>query len=166
VIGDAPRDIEAGHAAGCATILLKHQPEFAQSPAASEPSSVEPDFVAGSLAEAMDLIERAASGPAAAPAPAPSPQRSPAPRESDESRHLVRLTEQILAELKRRDEETKLNFSLSKLFAGVIQIVALAVLFVAYLNRSQQQAYMLLGVAIFLQLFTIALLLMGRDRDG
>src|SRR5947199_5849046 len=48
VIGDAPRDIEAGHAAGCATILLKHSPDFAQSPAASEPSSVEPDFIAGS----------------------------------------------------------------------------------------------------------------------
>src|SRR3954451_22938083 len=58
VIGDAPRDIAAGHAAGCRTILLK-VPDLPASPAAEEPITVAPDFVAMSLAEAVDLIERA-----------------------------------------------------------------------------------------------------------
>ena len=46
-----------------------------------------------------------------------------------------------------------------------MQIVAIAVLFVAYLNRSEQQSMALMGAAVFLQLFTIALLLMGKDHD-
>src|SRR5439155_1547856 len=160
LIGDAPRDIAAGHAAGCATILLKHS-DLAQSPAAVEPGNVEPDFVAGSLAEALELIERATSGgtPLSASAP-PAPQRP-----NDQMSHLVRLAEQILAEIKRRDEQTTLEFSITRLLAGVMQIVALAVSFVAYLNRSEQQSMALMGAAILLQLFTIALLLMGKDRD-
>jgi D-glycero-D-manno-heptose 1,7-bisphosphate phosphatase len=157
MIGDAPRDLAAGHAAGCGTILLK-QPDLAQSPAAMAPMTVEPDFIAGSLGEAIELIERATTNPSAPPV-------VPASREQPELQHLVRLTEQILMEMKRRDEETKLDFSISKLLAGVIQIIAIAVLFVTYLNRSQQQSGALLGTAIFLQLFTIALLMMGKDRD-
>src|SRR5947207_9749734 len=57
VIGDAPRDIEAGRAAGCRTILYKN-PALPPSPAAQKPSKVEPDFVASSLAEAMEIIGR------------------------------------------------------------------------------------------------------------
>ena len=57
VIGDAPRDIEAGRAAGCRTILYKN-PALPPSPAAQEVSKVEPDFVASSLAEAMEIIGR------------------------------------------------------------------------------------------------------------
>ena len=57
VIGDAPRDIEAGRAAGCRTILYKN-PALPPSPAAQEESKVQPDFVASSLAEAMEIIGR------------------------------------------------------------------------------------------------------------
>jgi len=57
VIGDAPRDIEAGRAAGCRTILYKN-PALPPSPASREPTKVEPDFVASSLAETMEIIGR------------------------------------------------------------------------------------------------------------
>src|SRR5687767_6705191 len=57
VIGDAPRDIEAGRAAGCRTILYKN-PALTPSPAALEAAKVEPDFVASSLSEAMEIIGR------------------------------------------------------------------------------------------------------------
>src|SRR5439155_1792015 len=107
----------------------------------------------------LDLIERATNNPAVASSPSPSA------RGGDEMHHLIQLTEQILVELKRRDEQTRMEFSISKLLAGVMQIIALAVLFVAYLNRNEQQFQTMMGVAVFLQLFTIALLLMGRDRD-
>ncbi len=46
VVGDAPRDIEAGRAAGCRTILFTH-PTLASSTAASEPSPVEARFCRG-----------------------------------------------------------------------------------------------------------------------
>jgi hypothetical protein len=57
VIGDAPRDIAAGHAAGCRTILFT-EPSIKVSSATEEPSSAEPDFTASSLEEAVDIIER------------------------------------------------------------------------------------------------------------
>ena len=57
VIGDAPRDIEAGRAAGCRTILYKNS-ALTPSPAAAEPQKVVPDFVAASLAEALEIIGR------------------------------------------------------------------------------------------------------------
>ena len=57
VIGDAPRDIEAGKAAGCRTVLFR-DPSLKASPAADEPCTVQPDFVASSLKEAVDLIAR------------------------------------------------------------------------------------------------------------
>lgn len=56
LIGDAPRDVEAGHRAGCRTILIR-EPLDSVSPAASEPMRIEPDYIASSLADAVDFIE-------------------------------------------------------------------------------------------------------------
>jgi D-glycero-D-manno-heptose 1,7-bisphosphate phosphatase len=47
MIGDQDRDIAAGEAAGCQTILLGESP--------GNPS---PDYVAGSMTEAAELISR------------------------------------------------------------------------------------------------------------
>jgi D-glycero-D-manno-heptose 1,7-bisphosphate phosphatase len=57
LIGDAPRDIEAGKAAGCRTILFQ-SPQIPASPAADELSKVVPDATAASLVEAVDIISR------------------------------------------------------------------------------------------------------------
>ena len=72
MVGDAPRDIEAGKAAGCKTILLS-MPELEQSPAASADTTVEPDFTAASLAEVLQIIQREA---------APSVETTPTPSEA------------------------------------------------------------------------------------
>jgi D-glycero-D-manno-heptose 1,7-bisphosphate phosphatase len=75
------------------------------------------------------------------------------------------LLEQILLELRRREEQTSLDFSWSKMMAGVMQVVALFVLFIAYLNRDNtanlQNALLL---ALTLQVLTISLLIMGRQK--
>ena len=55
LIGDAPRDIEAGQAAGCRTILVELSGVGA-SPAAGEVAAIEPNAVVDSLAEAIDII--------------------------------------------------------------------------------------------------------------
>ena len=223
VVGDAPRDVEAGHAAGCRTILI-NDPSLPPSPAANSASDVEPTFVVGSLREAIATIARetegaaaesepeppparvavpasvptaihlAASAPArpasppqapAPPAPAPptprptnpppaavatpapaavAPQRTPPPAEPSPSNEGVEtLLEQILMELRRAGEHGHADFSVSKLLAGVIQPVALAVLFFAYFREGNAQLATLL-VALILQTFTVALLIMGRQR--
>ncbi|HTW95382.1 MAG TPA: HAD-IIIA family hydrolase [Tepidisphaeraceae bacterium] len=57
MIGDSPRDIEAGKAAGCRTILLRLG-DVKPSPAAIQESRVQPVATAGSLSEAMEIIAR------------------------------------------------------------------------------------------------------------
>lgn len=58
LVGDAPRDIEAGRAAGCRTILFVDA-NVRASPAAEEKLKTEPDYRVRSLSEAADLILRA-----------------------------------------------------------------------------------------------------------
>ncbi len=57
VIGDAPRDMQAGKAAGCRTILFR-DPALQLSAAAVEETAVPPDFTATSLREALEIVER------------------------------------------------------------------------------------------------------------
>src|SRR5688500_12165718 len=57
VIGDAPRDVDAGKAVGCGAILVKNG-ALSVSAAAREPGSSHPDYVVESLAEAMEVIAR------------------------------------------------------------------------------------------------------------
>ncbi|HUB26609.1 MAG TPA: HAD-IIIA family hydrolase [Tepidisphaeraceae bacterium] len=57
LIGDSPRDIAAGKAAGCRAILVQ-MPDLPISPAADVPATVQPDYVARSLTEAVQLIEQ------------------------------------------------------------------------------------------------------------
>lgn len=222
-IGDAPRDVEAGHAAGCRTILVKDQ-SLAPSAAANSASDVDPDFVVTSLREAVDVIARATLGEApsepgmadtntgqqpdrekrapepppatiklptmpspshATPAPTPSPRPVPpapveadapsrAPREATTpapvptaqvavTDRLEELTGEILSELRRQSEQTHADFSVSKLMAGIVQVISLAALFMAYFRGGDAQIATLL-TALTLQCFTIALLIMGRQR--
>jgi D,D-heptose 1,7-bisphosphate phosphatase len=55
LVGDAPRDVEAGAAAGCRTILFADA-TLPASPATQAKMKVQPDFRAGSLKEAADRI--------------------------------------------------------------------------------------------------------------
>ena len=64
LIGDAARDIEAGKAAGCRTILFR-DPAINPSPEAARSSDEEPDFVVNSLHHAIDIIERHTMNPTA-----------------------------------------------------------------------------------------------------
>ncbi len=165
VVGDAPRDIQAGKAAGCRTILFCDS-SLPPSPAAAEVQGVRPDFVVGSLKEAMDLIEQNVT-PVDTTAPAAS-KTVVAPAKPQPSPDLARLqatADQILQELKRRNQHEGAEFSVSKLLAGIVQILVLAVLFFAYLSyqyTSTLQSILLLAAT--LQAMVIALLVMGRQK--
>ncbi|WP_428940819.1 D-glycero-alpha-D-manno-heptose-1,7-bisphosphate 7-phosphatase [Fontivita pretiosa] len=182
VIGDAPRDIRAGKAAGCRTILLR--PEgIPQSPAASERLTVQPDQVVSSLKEAMDHVEQSlgdsppptptsnqpadatneqdGASQASAPPPAATQATAPAPQ-------VQHLLEQILHELRTRNERDAraeyADFSVSKLMAGIAQVLALALVLLSYLNRNDASFTPLMLFAIYVQTLTIALLIMGRQK--
>lgn len=93
--------------------------------------------------------------------PAPTMPDFPAtPTERTEA-----LLEQIAMELRRQHEQQEADFSVSKLLAGVVQVLALATLFLAYLKKSDPtslQTHLL--IAIMLQTLTIALLIMSRQK--
>jgi D-glycero-D-manno-heptose 1,7-bisphosphate phosphatase len=141
LVGDAPRDVEAGQAAGCRTILLR-DPTVTASPAAA--GAAQPDHVAESLSEALGLI---VDVPDTAPAPPPvdSPQ------------------EELVAAIRDlRANHHEPDFSVAKLLAGITQVVALAVLFLAYLNEDAATRVELLATAIFTQLLTATLWIMAK----
>jgi D,D-heptose 1,7-bisphosphate phosphatase len=52
-IGDTPADIEAGHAAGCKTVIISHA---SHEEAASEGNAVKPDFKCNNLQQASEWI--------------------------------------------------------------------------------------------------------------
>jgi D,D-heptose 1,7-bisphosphate phosphatase len=259
VIGDAPRDIEAGHAAGCRTILFQ-DPSLAKSPAADAASTVQPDYTVTTLAEALEHIAsdaapasarppRAAAttpapaavtaaaaepvavaaatpGPAqtalsdttpgaASPPDAPPAKRVPkvaigskyVPKEgapppyqrdfprNDEptdrptaptrkftpraapdpdlpppppapSERMESLLEQIFIELRRQHEQGAADFSVSKLLAGIVQVIVLATLLLSYFHRGDgpETLHNYFLFALVLQTMTIALLIMSRQR--
>jgi D-glycero-D-manno-heptose 1,7-bisphosphate phosphatase len=78
------------------------------------------------------------------------------------SERMESLLEQIFLELRRQHEQHEADFSVSKLLAGVVQVLALAVVVLAYFRRESSAAYMQL--ALFLQTLTISLLIMSRQR--
>src|SRR4051812_37254796 len=80
VIGDAPRDVDAGKAAGCRTILVKNG-SLPASEAAREPGTSHSDYEVESLAEAMEVIARHPApkeeAATAAPVPINGPEANP-----------------------------------------------------------------------------------------
>lgn len=223
VIGDAPRDIEAGRAVGCKTILL-HDPKLPPSEAAREAAMGEADYVVASLKRAVAIIHRHTPGlelqttsaptelvtpaaeAAAAPQPAPSsiedpkeasanarqqkaaatlatraaadPRRQmqpsvtsaafpgmPQPVGQFPSTRLELLSQQILDELRRHRDLPNTDFAVSRLLGGVVQILAIAALFLSFLYRNDQSTMIpIMLLAIFLQVLTASLWFMGHQR--
>jgi HAD-hyrolase-like len=172
LIGDAPRDIVAGKAAGCRTILF--QPQGVEvSPAAEEKLTFPPDCIANSLKEAIDFIESNLTRADSNDQPTPSiPIRTAAPIQHSPPipagpSHMENLAQQILDELRRRNQQDHYSdFSVSKLMAGIIQVIAVALLLLSYLDRNTDVAAFqhLIFFAIFFQILTISLLVMGKQK--
>jgi hypothetical protein len=94
-----------------------------------------------------------------------SPTSVPENRVKDPGQeHLARVAEQILLELRKRNDQSHTEFSVSKLLAGIVQVLVLAALFFAYVNRNDGSQIASLLVAMTLQATTISLLIMGRQR--
>jgi len=171
LIGDAARDIEAGKAAGVRTILFS-DPSLPASPAAANNASAGAEFTVSKLSEAVDLIARHQPPPERDPDPVPPPAKAapakmsiplarPEPSPID-LKPLQHVADQILRELRHQHEAPHTDFSVPKLLAGIVQMMALAAMFFAYLFRDSPSAHLIILTAIFLQVLTMSLLLMGR----
>ena len=75
---------------------------------------------------------------------------------------LTTVAEEILRTIKLHAEHDPSDFSVTKLLSGIVQVISIAVMFVAYLNRTDPSFTSTLIVGVWLQCLTIALLVMGR----
>lgn len=189
LVGDAPRDIEAGAAAGCRTVLLS-VPDLEQSPAALAEHRVAPDFTAESLTEVLEIIQRetiergdepervaekpageepegeevleelVSEEPAVAEAAPPAPPASAAvPARQASSDQVAQATAQILDDLRRSRQTPEDDFNWLRLLAGVMQVMALAALVMGLIDSRSE---FWISIAIFLQVMTLTLVMASK----
>jgi D-glycero-D-manno-heptose 1,7-bisphosphate phosphatase len=91
-------------------------------------------------------------------------EQTPARPQQQQQQRSEALLEQILVELRRRDDAGDDDFSVSKLLAGIVQVLAIGVIFLAYLHRTQDDFAALMLFGLFLQMLVVALLIMGKQR--
>lgn len=130
MIGDSPRDMEAGQRAGCRTIRVRHKTETA----AEQDEDVQADFTVRNVVDAARVILResgegatTAAGESAAPVavpgkppPGPPPEAEPVEQMSDTQ--VLREILRLLRQMARAPRGT--DFSACRLVAAVFQLLA------------------------------------------
>jgi D-glycero-D-manno-heptose 1,7-bisphosphate phosphatase len=115
---------------------------------------------AGKVMTRDEVSERPARRAVAAGDDAPRPAAPP----TGSTERMESLLEQICLDLRRQHEHHEGDFSVSKLLAGVVQVLALAILFLSYLKRGDNSLQTYLMLALILQTLTISLLIMSRQK--
>lgn len=165
IVGDSPRDIDAGRAAGLRTVLVSRD--------RARIAEAAPDFSAATVAEAVELILRhrddaiVASAVANGAAPIARTRRTRATtrklrRDRDGERlrrALGELTEEVRALRLRRSETGAI-----RLAAMGLQLLTILVAAVAFLNLGDTESFLrwIAGAAL-LQLVTATILLFDRS---
>jgi len=185
MIGDSPQDVEAGHRAGCRTVLLRNNdkpPAESATRATHTVDSIEaavykilgPAAIgrrraatkppARSMAVVPQPVSVAEPAPAVSPPP-PAPQTPPdSPEAGDLMRMLTRIHDLVDRSLRDRRQD---DFSVLRLFGALLQMFAiLALLWGAYalFSESYDGATARLSLACFLQLAAISAFAVDRFR--
>ncbi|HUU23640.1 MAG TPA: D-glycero-beta-D-manno-heptose 1,7-bisphosphate 7-phosphatase [Phycisphaerae bacterium] len=185
MVGDSPRDIEAGQRAGCRTIRVRLPAHLTTGE--SEDEDVQADFTVRNLVDAAKVITREAAGeragmrslsrpsvsetgrgapagpPALAPPDLPSPPAAPAPEAMGDSEVL----REILTRLRRATERREEKFSFIRLFAAVCLILAVLGLLIVFWNLIQrliELAAVWATVSVALSVLSLALYALRREE--
>jgi hypothetical protein len=112
---------------------------------------------------AATLATKAAADPRHQVAPAARPTTA-SPFSAMPTARLEVVAQQILEELRRQREGPDADFAVSRLLAMVVQILAIATLFISFFNRAEPSLLPIMLLAIFLQLLTLSLWIMSRAK--
>jgi hypothetical protein len=143
-------------------------------PARSEtagPAAAAPDRPRRAIPAAGETTSISAIAPSLKTTPPPSPEPIAAVKQTEalgEAELLEPLLQQLLEETRliRQQSHQGHEFSVTKLLAGIVQVLVLPALFFAYLHRdTPTDLQSLLLLATFLQTLTISLLIMGRQTS-
>jgi D,D-heptose 1,7-bisphosphate phosphatase len=183
-IGNSDRDIEAGHKAGCRTILIDNTKEKIR----TEPIQSKPDYKAVNIKEAVNIIKkhlRSESRPAPLAGKNDSMNQSKTQSEPEmpihttssenlaeiNSEHKIedKKTEQLLTGILEQLRKMQRNemfdeFSIVRVLAGIVQVLVLFCLIIAvFLVMSptgrHNSVMITLGFAAVLQLIALTLLI-------
>jgi len=183
VIGNSNRDIEAGLRAGCKTILINHSSHYKQ-PRPGEPN---PDYKSVNMKETVNIIKKHhrsshKAGDHAQPVPIPQTepalqtteqpaQQQTAPVQQDTAGEgTEQLLSAILAQLRSMQRADMFGeFSIMRLMAGVIQVIALFCLLISIWflmgpARQGNSVLIALGFAMVFQLMSLTFYIMQRRK--
>ena len=183
VIGNSNRDIEAGLRAGCKTILINHSSHYKQ-PRPGEPN---PDYKSVNMKETVNIIKKHhrsshKAGDHAQPVPIPQTkpalknteqpaQQQTAPAQQDTAGEgTEQLLSAILAQLRSMQRADMFGeFSIMRLMAGVIQVIALFCLLISIWflmgpARQGNSVLIALGFAIVFQMMSLTFYIMQRRK--
>jgi len=152
MIGDSPSDVEAGHRAGCRTILLHHNRADVRS---NDPAA---DYSAGDLVEAARIVEENLRQPL----PATQPRNT---RRIDELQRSLQNIHELLERSLRRNIHR--DFSSLRLFGAILQMFAIAAGLwgaVALLGERYSESTPRFLLACLLQLLSIGAHMADRTR--
>src|SRR5262249_42655049 len=131
-------------------------------------AKAKPEFTVATLGEAIDVIVKNQPPVDREETPQPSQKlaislpQTMQPLTGQDLKPLQHVLDQILRELRAPREHAHTDFSVPKLLAGIVQVLALAAVFFAYLYRDKPTVSAILLTAIFLQVLTMTLMAMGR----
>ncbi len=162
MIGDSPRDVQAGKAAGCRTILLTGA-EPSEEQAEKSADSQQAEFRAENLLEAAEIIIQQDMGSAREQQSWTTKPLRQKPTKID-SRQIL---SDILRELRhQRIAPQHRDFSVTKMLAGIVQcgvVLSLVIAYVAFSYWSGRALLTSLMIGLTLQMMVVALLLVRRS---
>ena len=184
MVGDSPRDIEAGQRAGCRTVRIRSKPETGLTQ--GEDEDVQADFTVRNLVDAARVIIRESQISPAGDKPAVAPVSSVAPSVEPMGRSVVPIERmndsQVLREILRHlrqmsSSEREAEFSGTRLVGAIFQIFALIALAVGLIYipgatagdtnqayNSQVVVHIALLSAAALQLAALTFFILSRQR--
>ena len=197
-VGNSRSDIEAGQRAGCKTILIDMPSHQEQPDQHLSPAEVTPDYKAINIKEVVNIVKKhhrsstkiktqtrltdPEQNDAAPQATEPASQnnklqsqtklkipQTPSSEQNSNSDNTEQLLNDILRQLKKMQRAEMFGeFSITRLMAGVVQIIVLfclviTVWFLMSPNRQDSSVYITLGFAIVFQLMALTFYIMqGR----
>ncbi len=172
MVGDSARDVEAGQRAGCRTIRVRSSQTHPQ----DSDESAQADHSVRNLVDAARIIlrQRPTTAPATVRPPAgarpAAPEVSEAEGASVEQMDDSRVRQEILRHVRRLAAERHTEeFSGTRLIGGIVQMLAIAGLFMAFFRMLQRQediqAAMLWAlIAVALQVMALTFFMMTRPK--
>ncbi len=164
MVGDSPRDIEAGQRANCRTVRVRTKPSMM----GEVDEDVQADFTVRNLVDAAKVILRNPAKPKAVAKPAPSGPTGASSQQEVDVMADTDIRKEILRHVRQlaRSEHAE-EFSILKLVGGIVQVLALLSLIIVFwkmLDDKIDHATLWALIAVVLQVMALTFFTVHRPK--